>query len=822
MKNYDIASAPLSMNEKDLLVDFLKHSNRGKEARQFLNTLSPELKKEILKLKGVAKDLDEKKFRQKLNKVCRTYTETYAIPSKGVGQLLYGSQFASHYLTYLLTLFAYRSKGLPLTYFEERLEEIREEKVYEDTNQIPEEKKLALKKYQALCGEENPTVDLMHPGAVAYAMEKVNGNEHLFHRNLQTYVVDDIGFYPEELNADAAVFSYTSKTAQGFTGTVRNASEFSNKFNVQKAKGTAGKIAALLWEKCEQGFMAVDLPLGSIDGLVKEFIKQSKGNVKALSDPGGYFRGISNEAVARSILQQDEIKRFQGVVFYNKAQEQMILERESGDSIPFKSSKIPMDKRVTFYDQSHCTGSHVDQSGNAVLFMEVGEDNNMRDLGQTLYRMRGIESGQGAHIVISTDLEKLIRLEQGLKRKEPVTLLHLIVHMLIEEGVAQGKGNIKAQKMGMKAQISEGLLNVILDTTLEAEKLKDLAQSLRSFYIKSNDKTAVELFAASSEKVKADEHMSAELEHMKETLGTLVQNSSILQGKIDIDAVSQAMEDVLDYEVLPEYTEIQAEGMSSADAVTMTMHQSTTEQEEIGEEENLLSVKPGSMRSALSSYSVRSWKKGMKWVSTEKYREAWENTDTRDMMAYMDLRTIIENQSGFGLSAYREIFDEKLKVSGNFYGNKYFTEFYQDSPFDLQRNLSPWTLIRKGESGSYELIALDEYDAKFWKKQLNSEDKDSDNSVLYLQGQGSVAYSTNTKATDIVNREDVQTLLLQHKFFQGEVTYTDQEIKLLAKWGEKVGIDALRVLFEKWILPTRSDLIENYERSVLYLFFAGV
>jgi hypothetical protein len=70
----------------------------------------------------------------------------------------------------------------------------------------------------------------------------------------------------------------------------------------------------------------------------------------ALIDTGALITGMDNEEVARFLLQRLP-DSFEGVVFLDRQDRQMILVRSSGRSMPLAQCGISPERRFTFYDQ---------------------------------------------------------------------------------------------------------------------------------------------------------------------------------------------------------------------------------------------------------------------------------------------------------------------------------------------------------------------------------------------------------------------------------------------------------------------------------------
>lgn len=114
----------------------------------------------------------------------------------------------------------------------------------------------------------------------------------------------------------------------------------------------------------------------------------------ALIDAGALITNMSNSDVATYLLARLPSYLFDGVVFLDARDEQMVQQRSSGIAVPVAQCGIPVSRRFSFFDQVHTTGTDVKQVASATAVMTLGKDLTFRDYAQGAYRMRGIGNGQ--------------------------------------------------------------------------------------------------------------------------------------------------------------------------------------------------------------------------------------------------------------------------------------------------------------------------------------------------------------------------------------------------------------------------------------------
>ena len=91
---------------------------------------------------------------------------------------------------------------------------------------------------------------------------------------------------------------------------------------------------------------------------------------------------------------------FDGVVFLDAEDRQMLLLRSGRKVVPLAQAGVPVHRRFTFYDQVHTTGMDIKQAASARAALTLGKDMSFRDYAQGAYRMRGIGKGQTVELLV--------------------------------------------------------------------------------------------------------------------------------------------------------------------------------------------------------------------------------------------------------------------------------------------------------------------------------------------------------------------------------------------------------------------------------------
>ncbi|KEG08962.1 NXN protein [Trypanosoma grayi] len=141
----------------------------------------------------------------------------------------------------------------------------------------------------------------------------------------------------------------------------------------------------------------------------------------ALIDAGALITNMENEDVARYLLGKLSPTLFDGVVFLDRKDRQMILQRSNGLKVPVAQSGIALTRRFTFFDQVHTTGTDIKQAASVTAIVTLGKDLVFRDYAQGAYRMRGVGKGQRLRLYLIPEV--LARIHATLGAAETHNLL---------------------------------------------------------------------------------------------------------------------------------------------------------------------------------------------------------------------------------------------------------------------------------------------------------------------------------------------------------------------------------------------------------------
>ncbi|CAK8991914.1 Uncharacterized protein SCF082_LOCUS2863 [Durusdinium trenchii] len=138
--------------------------------------------------------------------------------------------------------------------------------------------------------------------------------------------------------------------------------------------------------------------------------------LNALIDVGALITGLSNEQVARALL--DYGLPFEAVVFCDSGGGQQLLRRTSATAVKVSNCTLPLHRRFVFYDQVHTTGIDIRHPAHACAALTLGKDSTFRDFAQGAYRLRGIKKGQRLQVLVTPEVAARIEEEVPMAKRD--------------------------------------------------------------------------------------------------------------------------------------------------------------------------------------------------------------------------------------------------------------------------------------------------------------------------------------------------------------------------------------------------------------------
>ncbi len=324
------------------------------------------------------------------------------------------------------------------------------------------------------------------------------------------YVAPQVTVYPMQLQTNAQVYEALFKHVQGFTGTLWSADTFPKIFRKPRLSDTAEKTFLILWqdyleqkEKNTSDVSFKSLQRGSYRGpqLLASLVQQIYTGWKkpgSFMDEAGVFRVFDNIAVAEEMLKvaSNTDANIQGVIFYD-AQDNLKIISASGTE-DMSASKIPLNNRIAFWDKKHTTGSDLRLKSDMQAKVAVDHHTTSRGLQQTVWRLRGLGTGQQIvqYVALEDDLDiikKRLKEEWKIKNIGELDLGDLILYVVVNQETRLGDLRFRAVKQKMKNVIVSRVLGDMFgkgpaDTSVDVYSAAMLYGTVRKLFEVSLEK----------------------------------------------------------------------------------------------------------------------------------------------------------------------------------------------------------------------------------------------------------------------------------------------------------------------------------------------
>ena len=782
-----------------------------------------------------------------------------AIPYSGNNKPVETSQFGNAYELLNYTAQMYLKTGITPVRIKELFKDLRAQAKEEirDDSDLKYSDTTAYKEFVELFGKEHGGKFISASDSdIESLCKSINQKPSTLFIYLKRYIFPKVKIYTKTLNSSPySLFDMFAKV-QGFTGTpwntmtwpdpvswdapVKSTSAIKPATEALKAKGVDGKTITILAEKSDKDIQILTTTDHDkiLDGLITA--KAVTNGMRALIDTSSLFSGASNALVAKKILdrlpyQEGKIDQIEGVVYYNEHNVQMILERGNTHAIPLADSRLIKEpnKRFTYYDQPHTTGTDITQAPLSEAYVSIGKDLTLRDLMQGVWRMRGLDKNQKISFVISLEGEKAIRASQQIPPHIPITFFHILRFVLINQTQQQQTHLVAAIKQKIQHVVIQSIMDQILKLKLDSESNQnEFLALLNEFKLTNIFLTSQEdhPFAAFGQKETLDPTKDV-IEGLRiNALKKIEELSDKFFIKINVDKTKfidnlrSKMESIKHQDLLPD----QLPSHHVAQKQEAETEVETEQEPEVDQELEQMKINeynPSTLKSLKQRWKYDSEKENLRTLIS-KYDDSNRSIKgARFLIKRLSLALIGDEK----FKEYSDIFDPELIASTNFLYHYDAAGKLETMPFNqVQLPQQYYLVIHDPQTKKNKLMFLDHGgDVGYfystltqYKKEdsISIEDRKNDLIILLCdQHMGIVQHSQPTLSKDIVlHDKQLCRLRVQAKFYKGELYYTKEEKKMLKEWVREKGPARMEKLCTEHIMPLHPKNNALYKKSSLY------
>lgn len=550
----------------------------------------------------------------------------------------------------------------------------------------------------------------------------------------------------------------------------------------------------------------------------------------------------------------NDAKPLKGVVYYDENDNQVILLRGRSHAIPLSQSKVAPGERGTIYDQRHTTGSDIAQAPNATAVVICNQHTRLRDLEQSVFRMRKItkKGRQKARFAVEKDAVSTII--NTLEMVEGITIdrtnftlkfEHLVRYAAYKQGLVQGDNNFRALNQKLQTVLIAEFFSIFLDFSVPNETVRRLTEMSKPLFETENSDVSWELFGIAEDEVTKEwlldpKNLNVLLGDKLIKIISKMANDPFLATRIDMNQIKEKMHRIVrKYEPLLTITlmlkrnnygkETNLKNENEAKNENMVKKETNTE---IDTETNknqyfaFYSFNPSHF-----ALQIQRWLKSPKLQKNKISKVIGrilgiQQPRTQERFNFQNIFSVsaLLEESPDALKAYKDFFDPSLVVTRNFAPIPKALDATTSNPAPYEA----FKVYQKGVSGIAYVedrpgqgifVLLGHDDLKEVRVYLSTPKEATNGKILLYTLDKRVDRSGGMNVNNIKQNPQFQMAVVQAKFLDGRVDYTDDEIPYLEEWIQAKGVEFAENLFSNYILKWKKESESKFKYSRLAKLF---
>ncbi len=713
----------------------------------------------------------------------------------------------------------------------------------EEVKKNPNYKTKAHVEFESYFGERDD-LPLFNPDIVDRLMKVLDADPKQKFALLGKYVLTQAKVYPENLKATSQIFGFLYKKTKGFAGALWDSGAFHDNLPPKFEKGARGQIVALAYAQAKDKVTVFP----SAKELRDALINGSKyRHIKALIDAGGTLKECDLEETAKKWLESRIMNGSseECAIVFDKEEDAMIWEKGESTLIPLERSSCPVQKQLTIYDQKHTFGIDIKQAINAIALVTVSKKMIMRDFIQAVGRMRKIAAGQRIEIALLESDALAIREFLGLPPDAHVGEKQVLRYLIQHEARRQGEDNEVATTHKLSGVVEEWLLGKILQLK-NIGFINDLVKLVEPLFFQKQTISPFLNYGQGTDLVDAQAAYGDKIDRLIDRLGL---TGGLAQYKNELRSL---MNQTVSRAELPDKVRksIFSSGMEQQVEVQQEQQQEQQQDQMMQQEE--------SQAKRLDVHPATHYQWALDAGNVEK-SALYEKSS---YLSWHGANFINPNQ----IVSEMPIFDEEFLLSSNFQRSTPTLR----APFSqFQKPLQNIIIVKNRRTKQFKLIALEPFDVAAFKAALQEKQglarkgKDPDLSKdaymadyfthknwwvnlfsrdhpgfpraggddvqVWIGDLGlNSLYESNPPIPkdELEKNPELARLLVQAKYFDGQVHYNEKEQKILKTWlgsaastssfsGKKGKIEEMEKHFKESICAFKEQSKRDYKNSAL-------
>ncbi len=389
----------------------------------------------------------------------------YVVPYYSAGAPKEGSEYSFRWYTYVRTIRFYLVSGMNPMVFQESLAHFKALALKASAeNEIPNSSVPEIL-FISLFERRILGVDLTDNSVLSELyqdqLSKKRSAEYLNYlfEFISDKVIPSVKYYAKQISSCAQDFTIMFNSIQGYSGTISSTVQLPRYFLRSKNTDLDPEITETIKTKIikENNFTPLVIDLAKDPKTIFELmlkhtslseLEAQNTNIKrsfnAIIDVGAYFKDFSNEQVAEALKEKIDTVFYYSTEVKTKNQLTLLHEKrapkviESVSKASLEALGLDSKKRITYYDQSHCTGSDIFQDDFGYGLVLIGAKTSSGDFYQAVMRMRRFLHDQRVILAVPKEVVKIVKQVTG---NDQITVENLVKFMEINEKNKLVQGN---------------------------------------------------------------------------------------------------------------------------------------------------------------------------------------------------------------------------------------------------------------------------------------------------------------------------------------------------------------------------------------------
>lgn len=398
-------------------------------------------------------------------------------------------------------LYTYRQfllrRQLPKTFFKNILEDLRTKTIGQSSQSSSIHRKIEdIPAYQELFlifGNKLPA-SLKHPfddTLVEASLRAHAADPARLTDFIHKYIIKQIEFYPYQINSNAQFYRFLFKKGSetAFSGTICNGESWPWLFGEDlHLSDTAIKTLTLMYQGPEKIVHSLNIAEAATVANALDKIYSHIPGSTSIIDAAGNVLKFDPKEVAMGMLAHSNLSKKTAVRYPDKKTGLwMEIERGKIESTLVDLSKLSPSEVAVYWPAPKTTGSDVRTAPDEITVVILGPNTVLRDIQQSLWRLREYDKGQTARYVIDSDDGEIIRQTLSQLTGKPLNgellIKHILQNAVYKHALQVGDDNTRSLKLRFGAALMHQVWDKVLDQAFSDEEIIKIMHQAESLYL---------------------------------------------------------------------------------------------------------------------------------------------------------------------------------------------------------------------------------------------------------------------------------------------------------------------------------------------------